>query len=84
MRILQNLTVHGYERRIENASRRDDNLVCGVAVKLAWELSGLDANAGRKLNEPDAGIRDRLLKPIEDGTRQSEPSALDELGDLPA
>ena len=61
MRILQNLTVHGHERRIENASLRDDNLVRGVAVELAWKLSGLDANAGRKLDETDAGIRERLL-----------------------
>ncbi len=70
MRILQNLAVHSHERHIENASRRDDNLVCAVAVELAWKLSGLDANAGRKLDESDAWIRECLLKPIEYGTRQ--------------
>ena len=84
MRILQNLAVNSHERRIENASRRDDNLVCGVAMELAWKLSGLDANARGKFDESDAGIRERLLKPIEYRTRQSEPSALDEFGDLPA
>ncbi len=69
MRILQNLAVHSQERRIENASRRDDDLVCGVAMELARKLSGLDADAGRKLDEPDARIQERLLKPIEHGTR---------------
>ncbi len=53
-------------------------------MELARELSGLDADAGRKLDEPDAGICERLMKPIEYGTRQSEPPGLDELGDLPA
>ena len=72
MRILQNLAVHGHEWRIENTSRRDDNLVRRVAVKLAWKLSGLDADAGRKLDETDAGIRQRLLKPVEYGTRKSK------------
>ncbi len=76
MRILQNLAVYSHERRIKNASRRDDDLVCGVAVKLAWKLRGLDANARQKLDETDAGIRERLLKPIEYGTRQSQSSAL--------
>src|SRR5260221_1390280 len=84
MRILQYLAVHSHKWRIENASRRDNNLVCGVAVELTWKLSGLDTDAGRKLDEPDAGIRERLLEPIEYGTWQSEPPALDELGDLPA
>ena len=84
MRILQNLTVHGHKWRVQNASRRDDDLVCGVAVELAWKLSGLDADTGRKLDEPDAGIRERLLNPIEYGARQSKPPALDEFGDLPA
>ena len=46
MRILENLTVHGHERRIENASRGYDDLVCGVAVELARKLCGLDADAG--------------------------------------
>jgi hypothetical protein len=84
MRILQNLAVHGHERCIENASRCDNYLVCGVAMELARKLSGLDANAGRKVDETDAGIRERLLKPIGYGTRQGESPALDELGDLPA
>ena len=47
MRILQNLTVQGQKRRIENASRRHDDLISGVAVELARELCGLDADAGR-------------------------------------
>ena len=84
MWILQNLAVQGHERRIENASRGDDDLVCGVAVELARKLRGLDADAGRKLDEPDAGIRECLLNPIEHRARQSKPPALDEFGDLPA
>ena len=82
MRIPQNLAVHGHEGRVENTSRRDDNLVRGVAVELAWKLSGLDADAARKLDEPDSGISERLPKPVEYGTRQSKPPAFDELGDL--
>jgi hypothetical protein len=84
MRILQNLAVRSDEWRIENAGRRDDDLVGGVAVELPWKLGGLNANTGRKLNETDAGIRERLPKPIRYRTRQSESPALDELGDLPA
>ena len=84
MRILQNLAIHAHERRIKNASRCDDDLVGRIAMELARKLSGLDANVGRKFDEANAGIRERLLKPIEHGTRQRESSALDELGDLPA
>ena len=84
MRILQNLGVHGHERRIQNTRCRDDDLVGWVAVKSAGKLCGLDADAGRKLDEADTGIRQRLLNPVEHRARQRKPSALDELGDLPA
>ncbi len=84
MWILRNFTVDGYQWRIENPSRSDDDLVRGVPMEFAWKLSAFDANAGRKLNEADAGIQKRLLKPIGDGTGQSKPPALHELGDFPA
>lgn len=69
MRILQNLAVHGHERRIENTSSRDDDLVCRVAVEFPWKPGGLDTDAGLKLDEPDAGIQERLLKPVKHGAR---------------
>ena len=45
MRILQNLSVHSHERSIENASRRDDDLIRGITVELAGKLGGLHADA---------------------------------------
>ena len=84
VRILLNLAVHGQKRRIQDASCGDNYLVNRVAMKVARKLCGLDTNAWRKLDETDAWIRKCLLKPVEDGTRLSEPSALHEFGDLPA
>ena len=83
MLILENLGVHGHEWRIEYASCGNDNLVGWIAMKSARKLSGLDADARRKLDELNAGIRERLPEPIEHRTGQSEPPALNELGDLP-
>ena len=82
--IRQNLAVHGDERRVENSSRSHDDLVGRVAVESPGQLCGLDADAGRKLNKANSGIRERLLKSIEHRTRQSETPTLDEFGDLPA
>ena len=84
MRICQNLGVHGDEWHIENPRGRHNDLVCGVAVKCAGKLRGLDADAGRKVEQADPGIRKCLLNPIEDRARQRKPLTLDQLGDLPA
>ena len=59
-------------------------MVNWVAMKSAWKLCGLHADTGRKLQEADAGIRERLLNPIENGARQRKPPARDEFGDFPA
>ena len=84
MRIVENLAVHRHNRRIDYTSRRDDNLISWVAVKFAGKLSGLDADARRKIDQPNARIRERLLKPIEYRTRKTKSFVLDEFGDLPA
>jgi hypothetical protein len=57
MRISQDLVVHGDEWRVEYPRRCHDDLVCGIAMKYAWQLGGLDTNAGRKFEELDSRIR---------------------------
>lgn len=64
MGIGENFGIYRYERRIKDACCGDDDLIGRVSVEGARKLSGLDTNPWRKFDEPDSGIRKRLLKPI--------------------
>jgi len=83
MRIIQNLSIHGNQRRIQNAGCRYNDLIGGIAVKIPRKLSGLDADTRGKFNQPNPGVGKSLLNPIENRTRQGKPPALDQLGHLP-
>jgi len=67
-----------------NSSRCYDQLVGGIPVKSAWQLSSLNDDPRRQVEKANPGVTECLFEPALDCLWQLQASELHKLGDLPA
>jgi hypothetical protein len=83
MRILPDLGVFGHDRALQDAGRRNQQLVGGIAVERPGQLSGLDYDPRSKRQGRDTRRCKGDFYPKPDLAIELLPSVLHQFGDFP-
>jgi hypothetical protein len=75
-RIRRYLAVLSHDRTLKDAGRRDQQLVCWIAMERLWQLGGFHHNPGIEAQKRHTRLRKGAFYPKPDGPIKLQPSEL--------